>query len=505
MKAPKFAPTAVAVALLFAAAPLIGSVGATVVTGKHAGSAAPAAVAARAKGPAAAGQVHKITLKTGMAGGKMVYLDDKGNANPVLKGKVGDTLEITISSGEGAEHDIVFPELKVASPKFSGKNAVKVTVALTQGGKFTYYCSIPGHRQIGMEGVVEVEGPAGSAAAAVPASAVKTVALGAGAASLADAEAIAPAAANAVSISMDPNAVPKPIGKRAPQLVKYHIETVELEGKLDDGTTFTYWTFGKKVPGPMLRVKQGDTVELTLSNAANSKAVHSIDLHSVTGGHGGGEHTQVAPGESKTITFKVLNPGLYVYHCATASVPHHISAGMYGMILVEPPEGLPKVDKEFYVMQGDHYTSHAYGTKGHQAFDHERAADERPTYYTFNGSVGALTKEHKMTAKVGQTVRVYFGVGGPNKVSSFHVIGEIFDKVYSEGSVKAIKTDVQTTLVAPGGATIVDFKVNYPGKFLLVDHALSRVGKGAAGALEVTGPADDSIYKASSGAMHVDH
>ena len=507
MKAPKFAPTAVAVALLFAAAPLIGSVGATVVTGKSAGSAAPAAVTAKAKAAAAAGQVHKVTLKTGMAGGKMVYLDDKGNVNPVLKGKVGDTLEITIASGEGAEHDIVFPELKVTSKKFDGKSGpVKVTVPLTQGGKFTYFCSIPGHKQIGMEGVVEVEGPAGAAAAAVPAGAVKTVALGAGAASAAGAKAgIAPAAASAVSISMDPNAVPKPIGKRAPQLVKYQIETVELEGKLDDGTTFTYWTFGKKVPGPMLRVRQGDTVELTLANNPNSKAIHSIDLHSVTGGHGGGEHTQVAPGESKTIRFQVLNPGLYVYHCATPSVPHHISAGMYGMILVEPPEGLPRVDKEFYVMQGDLYTRHAYGTKGHHEYDPERASDELPTYYTFNGAVGSLGKEHKMSAKVGETVRVYFGVGGPNKVSSFHVIGEIFDRVYSEGSIKAVKSDVQTTLVAPGGATIVDFKVNYPGKYVLVDHALSRAGKGLSGVLEVSGPADSKIYQPMDGGQHADH
>lgn len=296
---------------------------------------------------------------------------------------------------------------------------------------------------------------------------------------------------------MDPAAVPKPLGERPPQLVKYAIETVELEGKLDDGTTFTYWTFGRKVPGPMLRVKKGDTVEIALTNSKTSKAVHSIDLHAVTGGHGGGAHTQVAPGQTKTITFKALNPGLYVYHCATPSVAHHISAGMYGLILVEPPEGLPKVDREFYVMQGDLYTSHRIGTKGHQEFDHDKASDELPTYYTFNGAVGALTKEFKMTAKVGETVRVYFGVGGPNKSSAFHAIGEIFDKVYSEGSLTTVKRDVQTTLVAPGGATIVDFKLEYPGNFLLVDHALSRVGKGLAAALEVTGPADAKVYKPS--------
>jgi nitrite reductase (NO-forming) len=205
------------------------------------------------------------------------------------------------------------------------------------------------------------------------------------------------------------------------------------------------------------------------------------------------------------VRFKALNPGLYVYHCATPSVAHHISAGMYGMILVEPPEGLPKVDREFYVMQGDLYTSHAKGTKGHHEFSDQRAGDELPTYYTFNGAVGALTKENRLKAKVGETVRVYFGVGGPNKVSSFHLIGEIFDKVYAEGSISSVRRDVQTTLVAPGGSTIVDFKVNYPGKYLLVDHALSRVAKGIGAELEVTGPADSAIYQPMNGGAHADH
>jgi nitrite reductase (NO-forming) len=321
--------------------------------------------------------------------------------------------------------------------------------------------------------------------------------MGAAASAAGGAKAIAPASSKAVSIAMDPNAVPKPLGARAPQIVKYAIETVELDGRLDDGTTFTYWTFARKVPGPMLRVKEGDTVEVALTNHPNSKAVHSIDLHAVTGGFGGGEHTQVAPGQTKTITFKALNPGLYVYHCATPSVAHHISAGMYGLILVEPKQGLPKVDKEFYVMQGDLYTSHAFGTKGHHEYNPDKAADELPTYYTFNGSVGALGKEHRMEAKVGETVRVYFGVGGPNKVSSLHVIGEIFDKVYSEGSTNTVKENVQTTLVPAGGATIVDFKVQYPGKYLLVDHSLSRAAKGLAGALEVTGKADAAVYRSS--------
>ena len=211
---------------------------------------------------------------------------------------------------------------------------------------------------------------------------------------------------------------------------------------------------------------------------------------------GGGEHTQVAPGQEKTITFKALNPGLYVYHCATPLVPQHIAAGMYGMILVEPEGGLPKVDREYYVMQGDMYTHRPHGAKVHQEPDLDKMANELPDYYVFNGAVGALTKTHKLTAKVGDTVRLYFGVGGPNKISSFHVIGEIFDKVYSEASLNAVKTDVQTTLVAPGGATIAELKVQHPGSYLLVDHALSRTGKGAVGVLEVTGEPVPGVYKA---------
>jgi nitrite reductase (NO-forming) len=460
-------------------------------------AAAPAAASGNAKTTTTATAkkpaIRQYTLQTGLKGGKMVYIDSQGNVNPTLHAEVGELVEITLSSGEGAEHDIVISELDVRSKPFdAGSGPVKVAFEVTEPGRFTYFCSIPGHRQVGMEGVLEVTGSADASAAPGKAQ----VAKGAAPASHASTRpaALEKAHSAAVSVSLDPTAVPKPPGDRPPVLVKYHIETVELQGKLDDGTTFTYWTFDRKVPGPMLRIKQGDTVELTLSNAKDSKMMHSIDLHAVTGGHGGGE-LQVPPGQARTFRFKALSPGLYVYHCATASVPHHISAGMYGMILVEPPQGLDPVDREFYVMQGDLYTTHPAGSKGHQEFSHERASDELPTYYTFNGAVGSLTKEYRMSAKVGETVRVYFGVGGPNKISSFHAIGEIFDKVYAEGSLTSVKHNVQTTLVAPGGATAVEFKLDYPGSYMLVDHALSRAGKGAVAAIEVIGPADSAIYQ----------
>jgi nitrite reductase (NO-forming) len=173
----------------------------------------------------------------------------------------------------------------------------------------------------------------------------------------------------------------------------------------------------------------------------------------------------------------------------------HIGSGMYGLILVEPKEGLPPVDKEYYVMQGEFYTTGKYGEEGLQSFDMAKAIDERPPYVVFNGAVGSLVGDRALTAKVGDNVRIYFGVGGPNVTSSFHVIGEIFDKVYPEAGLKLPNSNVQTTLVPSGGATAVEFKVDVPGTFILVDHSLTRAfNKGALGMLKVAGPENRVIY-----------
>ena len=236
-------------------------------------------------------------------------------------------------------------------------------------------------------------------------------------------------------ISQKPTDVPPSVGNRGPQTVRVDLVTVELEARLAEGTTFGYWTFNGKVPGPMLRVRVGDTVDVHLKNAEGSSMLHSVDFHAATGPGGGAASTQTNPGEEKSFRFKALTPGLFVYHCATPMVAHHIANGMYGLILVEPEGGLPPVDREYYVMQGEIYTDGAFGQHGSQEFNVEKLLNERPEYFVFNGSVGALSKFHPMQAKVGETVRIYFGVGGPNFTSSFHVIGEIFDKVYNLGGV----------------------------------------------------------------------
>src|SRR5690554_4106037 len=276
-----------------------------------------------------------------------------------------------------------------------------------------------------------------------------------------------------------PPFVPTPVGKRKAKKLKVDMEILELEGELSNGVRYVYWTFGGSVPGSFIRTRVGDEVEFTLKNHPDNKLPHNIDLHAVTGPGGGAESSFVAPGREIVFSFKTLKPGLYVYHCATAPVGMHIANGMYGLILVEPEEGLPPVDKEYYVMQGDFYTEGKYGAQGEQPFDMQKAIDEDADYVVFNGKVGALTGDDALTAKVGETVRLYFGNGGPNLVSSFHVIGEIFDRVTVEGG-SLVNENVQTTLVPAGGAAMVEFKVDVPGELVLVDHSIFRAfNKGA--------------------------
>lgn len=281
--------------------------------------------------------------------------------------------------------------------------------------------------------------------------------------------------------------VPPAVNRDHAALVKVKMETIEKTMKMADGVDYTYWTFNGDVPGQMIRVREGDTVEVEFSNNPNSTVPHNVDFHASTGQGGGAAATFTAPGRTSTFRWKALQSGLYIYHCAVAPVGMHIGNGMYGLVLVEPKEGLPKVDKEFYIVQGDFYTKGKYGEPGLQPFDMDKAIREDADYVVFNGHVGAIAGDNALKAKVGETVRMYVGNGGPNLVSSFHVIGEIFDKVYVEGG-KLINENVQSTLIPAGGAAIIEFKVDIPGSFTIVDHSIFRAfNKGALGQLVVEG------------------
>jgi nitrite reductase (NO-forming) len=414
----------------------------------------------------------RFRLRTELAEGKMAFVgvggEIEGVVNPTLRVGQGDVVQVALVNNDGIEHDVTFPEFKAATDRVNRKGASSVTAfRADQAGEFAYFCSLPGHRQAGMEGKIAVGGVKGPVVALPP----------------------------SVSIARDPADLPGPLAPRPAGTVKVELEAVEVVGKLANETTYNYWTFNGKVPGPFLRVRVGDTVELSFKNRETSRMIHSVDLHAVTGPGGGAVMTQTPPGETKAFRFRALNPGLYVYHCATPMVANHITSGMYGLILVEPAEGLPKVDREFYVMQGELYTDRTFGQRGHDEFSVEKLLAEKAEYFVFNGAVGALTAEHPMKAKVGETVRIFFGVGGPNATSSFHVIGEIFDRVYPQAAMgSAPATNVQTTTVPAGGATIVDFKLDVPGRYILVDHALSRLERGLAGFLVVEGDENPEVF-----------
>ncbi len=414
-----------------------------------------------------------------------------GEINPMLEANVGDTVRLTVVNGDPVLHDLTINEFNVTTGQMlEDEQTITLEFLVTMPGEFDYYCSVPGHREIGMFGKLRVNGEV-----AVGESAELADSQGTGAMDHAMVATPEPAAVDAVSIVRSPADVPPPIEDRGPITLRVDMDTVEVTGILADGTTFEYFTFDGKVPGPMLRVRQGDTVEFHLHNDESSLLPHSIDLHSVTGPGGGAVYTSTLPGGETQFTFQALNPGLYVYHCATASIPHHISSGMYGLVLVEPPGGLPPVDREYYVMQGDIYTGFEFGTAGHQPFDYEGMRDEDADYLVFNGAVGGLTGDNALKANVGETVRIYFGVGGPNYTSSFHVIGEIFDRVFPEGALTSDPlTNVQTTFVPTGGSTIVEFQVDVPGNYILVDHSLSRLERGLAGFLVVEGEAQPGIF-----------
>lgn len=248
-----------------------------------------------------------------------------------------------------------------------------------------------------------------------------------------------------LDIAKKPEQLPPPIKRKYPTTVKIALLAKEVIAEIAPEITYHYWAFNETVPGPFLRVREGDTVELTLTNDHSSSHPHSIDLHAVTGPGGGSILTQVQPGETKILRFKALKPGLFVYHCASGNVPLHMTSGLYGLILVEPKKKLPKVDREFYVMQGELYTAGAIGENGFQGFNARKMLYETPEYVFFNGRVNALV-------------------------------------------------DHPPTLIPAGGAAIIEFTLEVPGRYILVDHALARIDKGAWGVLEVQGPENPEIY-----------
>lgn len=420
----------------------------------------------------------RFTLRTDIADGKLVFISEagptKGQINPDLRVPENAVVLISLVNGDGALHDIAVPEFGAQSEQVMGKGAAAAIVfRATKNGTFEYLCTLPGHKAAGMFGKLIVGDMTEAKESTLP------------------------------DLSKNPNEVGTPVGKRGPREVVVDLVTTEIEGRLGEGSSYRFWTFNDTVPGPFVRVRVGDTVKVNMKNAIESTHIHSVDFHAATGPGGGAAVTQAPPGQTKSFTFKAMQPGLYVYHCATPMVAQHVTNGMYGLILVEPEGGLAPVEREFYIMQGELYTAQKHGSGGLHEFSLQKMLDENPEHMMFNGNMMALTKTHKLEANVGETVRVFFGVGGPNLTSSFHIIGEIFDRVYDQGSLTSPPLkDVQTTIVPAGGATMVEFKVDYPGNYTIVDHSLSRVEKGLVGVLKVNGKEDPAVFSSKE---QVDH
>jgi copper-containing nitrite reductase len=289
--------------------------------------------------------------------------------------------------------------------------------------------------------------------------------------------------------------VPLPVGRKEQRREIVHWAIREAQTEIAPGVIYDdSWGFEGHVPGPLLRVRVGDLVEVHLRNATTSLRAHNIDFHFVMGPGGGASALSVAPGEEAVLEARATAPGFYMFHCATPDIPMHIANGMYGFVLVEPEEPLPQVSEEFYVVQSEIYTND--DKPGHKAFDMARADKADAQYVVFNGSVGALLKDRAPIVTQNQTVRMYVGNAGPNLISSFHVIGQIFDKVYREGDlVSPPARSLQTTLIPAGGSAVVEFTPPVPGTFLLVDHAIFRLHHGAVGSLNVHGQENAEVFE----------
>ncbi|WP_336325819.1 copper-containing nitrite reductase [Halovenus sp. HT40] len=299
-------------------------------------------------------------------------------------------------------------------------------------------------------------------------------------------------------IAADPTDLPDPVDWSEPRHHEVEMKTTEETAEIEPGVTFDYMTFDGRIPGPMVRVRQGDTVNVTLTNDESNSMPHNIDFHAVYGPGGGAGASTVNPGETASFEFKAMYPGVHVYHCAVPNLDHHISAGMFGAILVEPKEGLPEVDRELYFGQHELYTDAEAGEKGHHNFDFGAMKSEDPTYVCLNGEAYAITGDGygPVDVEKGERVRIFHANGGPNLISSWHGIGNVWETFYRDGAIASDPDHyVETAPVVPGSVAIAEIDTPVPGPIKLVDHALSRVArKGMLGIINVEGEAEPEIF-----------
>jgi len=291
-----------------------------------------------------------------------------------------------------------------------------------------------------------------------------------------------------------PPDVPPPIKRKYPvHIVADLVATDEIQ-QISQFHKYPYWTFNGSVPGPMMRARVGDVLELRVTNKDSSGMAHNIDCHAVSGPGGGAPATYVEQDETKAGTFRLLDPGVFLYHCAAAPVPAHIQNGMFGACVVEPEECLPPVDKEFYIVQHEVYAEESDDDPSMLEPDYESGLAETPMYILFNGKEGSLIEKPLLTDQ-GDRVRLFVANAGPNLISSFHVIGVVFDTVYKEGDLQSPPARGCGTCILPAsGCTMIEFNTIVPGNYTILDHAIFRIDKGCVGFLKVRGKPVPDIY-----------
>ena len=357
-------------------------------------------------------------------------------------------------------HDVTFADGTQVVAAAGETKTVEVTVP---AAGITFKCSVPGHADAGMHGEIMVEGATPSA-------------------NPDDHGGPAPSS----DVTADPNAAPYTLyPAKAPALLPgtTHDITLTIEEKLmtvAPGFVQAVWTFNGTVPGPVIRVKVGDTVNIHLVNPATSKLSHSIDFHASQVAWND-EMLSIKPGEEKLYVWHADYAGVWMYHCGTAPALHHIANGMYGMVIVEPKDGLPKVDAEFAVVQSEWYL----GPQGEPAsLTKASSGNPAPDYVVFNG-VANQYKDHPLEVGTGDRVRVFVLDAGPNIDSSFHVVGTIFSSVTKEGIHLVRGNDgnwgSQAMDLAPAQGGIVEFVMPEDGLYPMVTHAFNFVGRGALG------------------------
>ncbi|GGK08113.1 hypothetical protein GCM10007063_33220 [Lentibacillus kapialis] len=258
--------------------------------------------------------------------------------------------------------------------------------------------------------------------------------------------------------------------------------------EIDDDYNYKAWTFNGEAPGPLVVVNEGDTIHFTLENMDPS-IPHSMDFHAVHTAPDKG-FADVAPNDEGTFVYQASSPGVFMYHCGTDPVLSHIANGMHGVIIVQPDDGYPtdgEVDKEYVIIQNEWYKYNdlenmTNGEPSQVVLSTKALHDEQPNT---NGTVGALLDE-PLEAKVGDKVRFYINNVGPNEVSSFHVIGTMFDDVYIDGNPANHQEGMQTVGLPASGGAVVEFTVKEPGTYKFVTHQFNHVQKGGVGKLIVT-------------------